>query len=189
MESTRCEVKMGQICTIQTSWLLCCASVMPICVVSTSLSVISETLWWNIKWGLLQSGICRAVHRVTNLQKNPVRISVQRWSWRAASTQHDTKNWEIHWYPETSANKAKTESLTRMPTAEKTKKERDCTQMPVAKQRKIRPQMPVAKKERPNHKCWWQMKNGCPNQSSKQLTPNERNTETAETTSKSQTVG
>ena len=48
-------------------------------------------------------------------------------------------------------------------------------------------QMPVAKKERPNHKCWWQTKIGCPNQSSKQLTPNERN-ETAETTSKSQTV-
>ena len=35
--------------------------------------------------------------------------------------------------------------------------------------------MPVAKKERPNHKCWWQTKNGCTNQASKQLTPNERN--------------
>ena len=55
------------------------------------------------------------------------------------------------------------------------------------KERKNRPQMPVAKKERPNHKCWWQTKNGCPNQSSKQLTPNERN-KTAETTSKPQTV-
>ena len=31
------------------------------------------------------------------------------------------------------------------------------------------------------------MKNGCPNQASKQLTPNERN-KTAETTSKTQTV-
>ena len=48
-------------------------------------------------------------------------------------------------------------------------------------------QMPVAKKERPNHKCWWQTKNCCPNQSSKQLTANERN-KTAETTSKPQTV-
>ena len=55
------------------------------------------------------------------------------------------------------------------------------------KERKNRPQMPVAKKERPNHKCWWQTKNGCPNQASKQLTPNERN-KTAETTSKTQTV-
>ena len=71
-----------------------------------------------------------------------------------------------------------------MPTAEKDVKERDRTQMPVAK--KERPQMPVAKKERPNHKCWWQTKNGCSNQSSKQLTPNEKTT--AETTSKSQTV-
>ena len=35
--------------------------------------------------------------------------------------------------------------------------------------------MPVAKKERPNHKCWWQTKIGCRNQASKQLTPNERN--------------
>ena len=43
------------------------------------------------------------------------------------------------------------------------------------------------KKERPNHKSWWQTKKGCPNQASKQLTPNERN-ETAETTSKTQTV-
>ena len=85
------------------------------------------------------------------------------------------KNWEIHWYPETSANKAKIKSLTRIPTAEKTVKERDRTQMP------------AWQKERPNHECWWQTKNGCPNQSSKQLTPNERN-KTAETTSKPQTV-
>ena len=34
------------------------------------------------------------------------------------------------------------------------------------KERKNRPQMRVAKKERPNHKCWWQTKNGCPNQAS-----------------------
>ena len=62
-----------------------------------------------------------------------------------------------------------------MPTAEKAMKERDCTQMH------------VAKKERPNPKRWWQTKNGCPSQASKQLTPNERN-KTAETTSKPQTV-
>ena len=69
-----------------------------------------------------------------------------------------------------------------MPTAEKAMKERDRTQMP------------VAKKERTDHKYlwqrkkdWWQTKNSCPNQSSKQLTPNERN-KTAETTSKPQTV-
>ena len=62
-----------------------------------------------------------------------------------------------------------------MPTAEKAMKERDRTQMP------------VAKKERANHKCWWQTKNGFSNQSSKQLTPNERN-KTVETTSKPQTV-
>ena len=38
-----------------------------------------------------------------------------------------------------------------------------------------------------NNKSWWQTKKGCPNQASKQLTPNERN-KTAETTSKTQTV-
>ena len=49
-----------------------------------------------------------------------------------------------------------------MHTAEKAVKERDYTQMPLAKkERKNRQQMPVAKKERPNHKCWWQTKNGC----------------------------
>ena len=61
-----------------------------------------------------------------------------------------------------------------MPTAEKAMKERDCIQIP------------LAKKERPNHKCWWQTKNGCPIQASKQLTPNEK--QTAETTSKPQIV-
>ena len=29
----------------------------------------------NTKWGLLQSGICRAIHSVTYLEKIPVRIS------------------------------------------------------------------------------------------------------------------
>ena len=57
------------------------------------------------------------------------------------------------------------------------------------KERKNRPQMPVAKKERPNGgKCWWQTKNGCLNRASKQLTLNEINKK-AETTSKPQTVG
>ena len=42
--------------------------------------------------------------------------------------------------------------------------------MHVAKKERIaRPQIPVAKKEIPNHKRWWQTKNGCPNQASKQL--------------------
>ena len=40
-----------------------------------------------------------------------------------------------------------------MPTAEKTMKERDHTQMQSGKERKNKPQMPVAKKEKPNHKC------------------------------------
>ena len=35
------------------------------------------------------------------------------------------------------------------------------------KERKNGPQMPMAKKERPNHKRWWQTKNGYPNQASK----------------------
>ena len=55
------------------------------------------------------------------------------------------------------------------------------------------------RKKRTDHKCLWQRKkdqttnaggkrkNGCPNQASKRLTPNERN-KTAETTSKPQTV-
>ena len=38
------------------------------------------------------------------------------------------------------------------------------------KERKNKPQMPRAKKERPNHKRWWQTKNGCPNQASKRKT-------------------
>ena len=128
--------------------------------------------------GLLQSGICRTIHRVTDLEK--IQFESPRMKLTSSSAQHDTKNWEIHWYPETSANKAKTKSLTRMPTAEKSVKEKDYTNA-YGKERKNRLQMPVAKKERPNHKCWWQTKNGCPNQAGKQLTPNER-TKTAETT-------
>ena len=65
---------------------------------------------------------------------------------RAASAEHDAKNWEVHWYPPTSADKAKRKSLPRMPTAEKAVKERECTRMP------------VAKKERTGHKCPWQRK-------------------------------
>ena len=75
-----------------------------------------------------------------------------------------------------------------MTTAEKVVKERDCTQMP------------VAKKERTDHKCLWQRKKeqttnaggkrkmaALISADTKQLTPNERN-KTAETTSKPQTV-
>ena len=72
-----------------------------------------------------------------------------------------------------------------MPTTEEAVKERDCTQMPVAK--KERTDNKCCGKERPNYKCWWQTKNGCPNQASKQLTSNERN-KTAATTSKPQMV-
>ena len=39
------------------------------------MSAILSTLWRNTKWGLLQSGICRAVHGVTDLEKIQVRIS------------------------------------------------------------------------------------------------------------------
>ena len=91
-------------------------------------------------------------------------------------------------HPETSANKAKTKSLTRLPTAEKNAKEGDCTQIS------------VAKKERTDHKYLWQRKKDkTTNAGGKrkmaalirkwpiQLTPNERN-KTAETTSKPQTV-
>ena len=44
------------------------------------------------------------------------------------------------------ANRAKTERLSRMPAAEKAVKERNCTEMP------------VAKKGRTDHKCLWQRK-------------------------------
>ena len=93
-----------------------------------------------------QSGICRAVHRVADLEKNPVRISKDEADEQQAHSMIPNWNWEIHWYPETSANKANTKSLTRMPTAENAVKERDCTQMP------------MAKKDRTDHKCLWQRK-------------------------------
>ena len=83
-------------------------------------------------------------------------------------------------------NKAKTESNTNAYGRKSPERKKLYTNA-WDKERKNRPQMPVAKKERTNHKCWWQTKNGCTNQASKQLTPNERN-KTAETTSKTQTV-
>ena len=46
----------------------------------------------------------------TDLEKIQVRISKDEADKRQAA-QHDTKNWEIHLYPETSANNAKTKSL------------------------------------------------------------------------------
>ena len=86
-------------------------------------------------------------------------------TWWGASAEHDAKNWEVHWYPQTSA---KTKCLTRMPTAEKTVKERDCTQMPVAKKdRRTGHKCLRQRKKRPNRKWWWQTKNSCPNQASK----------------------
>ena len=92
---------------------------------------------------MLQSGICRSVRRVTDLEKNPVRISKDEADEQQAPYIMIPK---IERYPDTSANNAKAKSLTRMPTAEKGVKERDCIQMP------------VAKKERTDHKCLWQRK-------------------------------
>ena len=75
---------------------------------------------------------------------------------------------------ETSANKAKTKSLTRMPTAEKAMKERDkCLWQ--------------RKKEQTTNACGKQKMAALIRQASKQLTPNKRN-KTAETTSKPQMV-
>ncbi len=91
----------------------------------------------NTKWGLLQS--------VTDLKKIPVQISKDE----ADEQQAHSMIPKIERYTDTlkqSTNKAKTKSLTRMPTAEKAVKERDCTQMP------------MAKKERTDHKCLWQRK-------------------------------
>ena len=49
--------------------------------------------------------------------------------------------------------------------------------------------MPVAKKERPNHKCWWQTKNGKQTADTKWKTNKKHNNKnTPETTSKTQTV-
>ena len=62
-----------------------------------------------------------------------------------------------------------------MPTAEKTAKGRNCTQMPVTKKNQT---LNAGSKRKTG---------GCPNQASKQLTPNERS-KTAETTSNPQMV-
>ena len=91
----------------------------------------------------------------------------------------------IHRHLETNANKSNTNTYGRKGHEKKRPYTNAC-----GKERKDRPQnlMLVAKKERANHKCWWQTQNGFPNQSSKQLTRNGRN-KTAETaTSKPQTV-
>ena len=73
--------------------------------------------------------------------------------------------------------KKKEKKSTQMPVTKKLNKKRKKEQTTNAygKERKTKPQMLTA------------TKNGCPNQASKQLTPNERN-KTAETTSKTQTV-
>ena len=90
----------------------------------------------------IPNGVCfkaefvGAVHRVTDLQKNPVRISKDEADEQQAhSTIPETEQY-TDTLTETSANKAKTKSLTRMPAAEKAMKERDRTQMPVAKKEK-----------------------------------------------------
>ena len=151
---------MGQIWTIQTSWMLrlshahLCSEHFAEC---DSVNFMAE-----YQMGFVQSGMCRTVHRVNDLEKKSS-SNLLGWSWRAASAQHDTENWDIHWYPETNANKAKTK--TQMPTAEKAVKERDRTQMPVAKKERTDHKC-LAKVERPNHKCWWKTKNGCSNQAS-----------------------
>ena len=127
---------MGQICTTQTSWLQLMLRLSHAHLCSEH---FADCDFVNFMAEYQMGFACRAVHRVTDLQKTSG-SNLQGWSWRAASAQHDTKNWE------TSANKAKTKSLTRMPTAEKAIKERDRTQMS------------VAKKERTDHKCLWQRK-------------------------------
>ena len=126
-----------------------------------------------------------AVHRVTDLGKIPVRISKDEADEQQAHSM--IPKTEIHWYPETSANKAKDKKSNTNAYGRKGRERKRLYTNAYGKERKNRPQMPVAKKERPNHKCWWQTKNGCPNQASKLLTPNERN-KTAETTSEPQTA-
>ena len=85
------------------------------------------------------------------MEKIPVRISKDE----ADEQQAHSMIPKIERYTDTLKQvltKQRQKVLIRMPTAEKAVKERDCTQMPVAKKERT-PQMPVAKKERPNHKC------------------------------------
>ena len=112
--------------------------------------------------GFTKAEFVGAVHRVTDLEDIPVRISKDE----AADEQQSQSNTNAYGREGRERNRLYTNAC--------------------GKERKNRPQMPVPKKERPNHKCWWQTKNGCPNQASKQLTPNERKTD--ETTSKPQMV-
>ena len=88
--------------------------------------------------GLLQSGICRAVHRVTDVGKIPVQISKDE----ADEQQAHSMIPKTERYSETSVNKAKTKSLIRMPSAEKAVKTRDTNAC--GKERKTNPQMLVA---------------------------------------------
>ena len=97
---------------------------------------------------MLQSRICRAVHRVTDFEKIPIRIPIRISKDEADEQQAHGMIPKTDRYADTSANKAKAKSLTRMPTAEKAVKERDC-----GKERKNRSQMPVAMKERTDYKC------------------------------------
>ena len=68
------------------------------------------------------------------------------------------------------ANKAKTESNKNAYGRKGGRERKKLYTNACDKERKKGPQMPVAKKERTNHKRWWQTKNGCPNQESKRKT-------------------
>ena len=174
-----CEEKRWNLYTLNMLTLLL-HLLMHICVANTLLSAVSLTSW-NIAWGLLQSKIWSLQHshlctkhqsRLENMKLWPqppsalLAVSVPSLlllllllrpclKWERRTWQWENRTWK--------------------PTAEEAVKERDCTQMP------------VAKKERTNHKCWWQTKTDRPNKASQQLTPNEGN-KTARTTSKPQTA-
>ena len=92
-----------------------------------------------------QSRICRAVHRVTNLEKIPVRIS-----------KDEADEQQAH------SVIPKTERyIVTLKQAQKRPWKKEAVHKCLW-QRKNRPQIPVAKKERPNHKCWWQTKKWLP---------------------------
>ena len=139
----------------------------PICV---ALSAIWKTLWRNTKWGVLQSGICpqdnrqgyRAVYRITDLQKNKVRISKDE----ADEQQAHSMIPKIERYNDNlkqALARQRQKSNTNIYGRKGHERKRPYTNA-CGKERKNKPQMPVAKKERPNHKCRWQTKNVCSNQ-------------------------
>ena len=92
-------------------------------------------------YGGIPNGVCFKAEFVGLSTGKPTWKKFQFESPRLSKRTAWYQNWEILWYLETSANKAKTKSLTRMPTAEKAMKETVHN---------------VAKKERTDHKCLWQ---------------------------------